>query len=57
MEDRDLIPGRGRIYFDTISRLALEPAQFPIKYVPGESFTGIKRQGREADHSTPIYTG
>jgi hypothetical protein len=33
------------------SRLALEPTQPPIQWVPGALFWGEKRSGRKADHS------
>jgi hypothetical protein len=29
------------------------PTQPPIEWVPGTLSPGVKRQGREADHSTP----
>jgi hypothetical protein len=42
------IPSRG-----ITSRLALGPTQPSIKWVARAAFPGIKRQGREADHSPP----
>jgi hypothetical protein len=33
--------------------MALEPTQPPIQWVPGVFSLGIKRPGREADHSPP----
>jgi hypothetical protein len=30
-----------------------EPTQPPIQWVPGALSPGVKRQGREADHSLP----
>jgi hypothetical protein len=39
--------------FTTASRTALEPTQPPIQWVPGTLSLGIKRPGREADHSPP----
>jgi hypothetical protein len=33
--------------------MALEPTQPPIQWVPGAFSLGIKRPGREADHSPP----
>jgi hypothetical protein len=43
------IPGSGKnLLFSTASRLALEPTQ-----VRGNISEGIKRPGREADHSSP----
>jgi hypothetical protein len=44
------IPCRG---FTTVSRPALGPTQPPIKWVPGALSVGVKRLGREADHSPP----
>lgn len=37
--------------FSTASRLALGPAQSPIRWVPGDLSPKLKRPGREADHS------
>jgi hypothetical protein len=43
-------PGRVKDFvFSTTSRQALEPTHPPIERVQG-----VKRQGREADHSPPI---
>jgi hypothetical protein len=39
--------------FTTSCRLALGPTQPPIQGVPGDVYPGVKRQKREADHSTP----
>jgi hypothetical protein len=39
--------------FTNASRLALGPTQPPIQWVPGALSLGIKRPGREADHSPP----
>jgi hypothetical protein len=39
--------------FTTASRTALGPTQPPIRWVPGALYLGIKRPGREADHSPP----
>jgi hypothetical protein len=44
--------GLGIFLFTTASRPALGPAQ-PIQWVPGALSLGIKRPGREADHSPP----
>jgi hypothetical protein len=43
----------GSRLFSTSSRLALGPTQPPIQWVPGVLSPGVKRQGREADHSPP----
>jgi hypothetical protein len=40
-------------YFSTASRTALRPTQPPIQWVPGILSLGVKRPGREADHSPP----
>jgi hypothetical protein len=39
--------------FTTTSRMALEPAQPPIQWVPGAVSLGVKQLGYEADHSPP----
>jgi hypothetical protein len=33
--------------------LALGPTQPPIQWIPGAPSLGVKRPGREADHSLP----
>jgi hypothetical protein len=38
---------------DRDSRVVLGPTQPPIQWVPGALSQGIKRPGREADHSPP----
>jgi hypothetical protein len=45
--------GLGIFLFTTASRTALGPTQLPIHWVPGALSLGVKRQGREADHSPP----
>jgi hypothetical protein len=45
--------GLGIIFFTTASRTALGPTQPPIQWVPGALSLGVKRPGREADHSPP----
>jgi hypothetical protein len=45
--------GLGIFLFTTASRTALEPTQPPIQLVPGVLSLGVKRPGREADHSPP----
>jgi hypothetical protein len=37
----------------TATTPALGPTQPPIQWVPGALSPGVKRQGREADHSPP----
>jgi hypothetical protein len=39
-----------------VSRPALGPTQPPIQWVPGALSLGVKRPGREADHSPPPTT-
>jgi hypothetical protein len=39
--------------FSTSSRLALGSTQPPIQWLPGALSPGLKRQGREVDHSPP----
>jgi hypothetical protein len=39
--------------FITASRSALGLAQPPIQWIPGHPSLGVKRPGREADHSRP----
>jgi hypothetical protein len=45
--------GLGIFFFTTASRPALGPTQSRIQWVPGGPFLGVKRPGREADHSLP----
>jgi hypothetical protein len=42
-----------RIFFTTVSTLALGPTKPPIQWMPGALSLGVKRPGREADHSPP----
>jgi hypothetical protein len=42
----------GIFLFTTASRTTLGPTQ-PIQWVPGTLSLGLKRPGREADHSPP----
>jgi hypothetical protein len=43
----------GIFLFTTASRTALGLTQSPIQWVPGVLSLGVKRSGREADHSPP----
>jgi hypothetical protein len=43
----------GILLFTTASRMALEPTQPPIQWVPGALSLGVKLLGREDDHSPP----
>jgi hypothetical protein len=45
--------GLGIFLFTTASRPALGPTQPPIQWEPGALSLGIKRPGRENDHSSP----
>jgi hypothetical protein len=45
--------GLGIFRFTTASRPALEPTQPPIQLVQGALSLGVKRPGREVDHSPP----
>jgi hypothetical protein len=45
--------GAGNFSLTTASRTALGPTQPPIQWVPGALSLGVKRPGREADHSPP----
>jgi hypothetical protein len=45
--------GLGIFLFTTASRTVLGPTQPPIQWVPGAFTLGVKRPGREADHSLP----
>jgi hypothetical protein len=45
--------GLGIFLFTVASRPTLRPIQPPIQWVPGAISPGVKRQGREADHSPP----
>jgi hypothetical protein len=49
------IPGRGEkiFLFTTASRAALGHTKPPMQWVPGALSLGVKRPGREADHSPP----
>jgi hypothetical protein len=45
--------GVGIFLFTTASRTALGPTQPPIQWIPWTLSLGVKRLGREADHSPP----
>jgi hypothetical protein len=46
----------GIFLFTTGSRTALGPNQPHLQWVPGALYLGVKRPGREADHSPPSST-
>jgi hypothetical protein len=50
--DSDIF-GSPLIFSFTASRTALRPTQPPIQWVPGALSLGVRRPGREADHSPP----
>jgi hypothetical protein len=45
--------GLGIFLFTTVSRTVLGPTQPPIQWVPGAPSLGVKRPGREVEHSPP----
>jgi hypothetical protein len=56
MDDRLSIPDaekEGNFHFALDSRPALGPTESPIQWVPWALSLGVKRPGREADHSPP----
>jgi hypothetical protein len=50
----DRIPAGARYYLSVASRPPLRPTQLPIQWVWEAVSTGVKRSGREADHSPPF---
>jgi hypothetical protein len=44
--------GKHFFLFSTASRQVLGPTEAPIQWVPGVLSPGIKRPGREAEHSS-----
>jgi hypothetical protein len=55
LNSQSSIPVRGKKFFSTPQPLepTLGPSQPPIQWVLGPISPGIKRPGREADHSPP----
>jgi hypothetical protein len=57
MDDRDsrvIFPvGLGNFLLTTVFRTTLRPTQPPIQWLPEVLSLGVKRPGREADHSPP----
>jgi hypothetical protein len=49
----DFREGLGIFLFTTVSKTALGPTQPPIHWLPAALSLGVKRSGREADHSPP----
>jgi hypothetical protein len=49
----DSLQGLGNVLLTTAFRLVLGPTQPTIQWVPGAPSLGVKRPGREADHSPP----
>jgi hypothetical protein len=51
---RSSSPGEGKnFHFSKSSRPVLGSTQPPIQWIPETLSPGVKRQGREADHSPP----
>jgi hypothetical protein len=50
---RSLSPNRGKTFLSTSSRPVLGLTQSPTQWVPRDLSLGVKRSGREADHSLP----
>jgi hypothetical protein len=48
--------GLGIFLFTTASKLALGPTQPPTQWVPAALYLGVKRLGRESNHSHPSST-
>jgi hypothetical protein len=49
-----LLAGRGKIFLlSIVFRPPLGPTKPPIQWIPKSVFLGIKRPGRETDHSSP----
>jgi hypothetical protein len=53
LEGLNSIPSRVKFFSSSQRPDRLRPTQPPIKWVPGTTFQGLKRPGREADHSPP----
>jgi hypothetical protein len=51
LDDRGLIPGRGKRFFCTASKAALGPPSLLSNGYRGLFRRGLKRTGREANHS------
>jgi hypothetical protein len=52
--ERSSSPGRGKLSLLAMSsRPVLGPSPPPIQWIPGALSPGVKRTGREADHSPP----
>jgi hypothetical protein len=57
LDGRGSISGRVKVFlFSTASRPALGPTRSRIQRIPGTFFPGVKRPGREANHSPPTNT-
>jgi hypothetical protein len=51
-----VLVGYKNFHFFIMSRRALGPTQSPMQWLPGFISLGVKRLGREADHSRPTGT-
>jgi len=47
----DILQGENAFIFPKTPRLALGASQLPVRWIMGAFSQGVKRQGREADHS------
>jgi hypothetical protein len=58
LDGRPVFDSRQRkiFLFSIASKLTLGPTQLPIQWVAGVLSSGVKRQGRKADHSPPLST-
>jgi hypothetical protein len=52
-QDRDQWKALVNFHFSESSRLALRSTQPRVRWVPGALSPGVKRPGREVDHSPP----
>jgi hypothetical protein len=53
LDDRGSVADRARNFFPTATRRAMGSTKLPNKWGTGGFYPGIKRSGREPDHSSP----